>query len=185
MLGLRVARLDLLRGGVEVAEILVDVRGHLMFGPPKTKAAHRSVPIPRVVVDALQEHTAGLDSSELVFRAPEGGPVRASSFRRRVWVPAVERAGLDPLRIHDLRHTAVSFWMAAGASPNEIARRAGHTSVAVVLDRYGHDQLGRQQGVTDALDAMATRANTHIAQVLDLPRPARGLHEAVEGGGPS
>jgi integrase len=185
MLGLRVARLDLMRGEVDVAEILVDVQGHLMFGPPKTKAGHRSVPIPRVVVHALQEHTAGLDSNDLVFRAPEGGPVRASGFRRRVWAPAVKAAGLEPFRIHDLRHTAVSFWMAAAASPNEIARRAGHTSVAVVLDRYGHDQVGKEQGVTEALDAMATQASTHVAQVLDLPRPARGLDDVVEGGGAS
>ena len=42
------------------------------------------------------------------------------------------------LRPHDLRHTAVAFWIAAGASPKEIATRAGHTSVVTVLDRYGH-----------------------------------------------
>lgn len=47
-------------------------------------------------------------------------------------------AGLAPLRIHDLRHTAVALWIAAGANPKQIAVRAGHTSVSVVLDRYGH-----------------------------------------------
>ncbi len=31
------------------------------------------------------------------------------------------------LRMHDLRHSAVALWIAAGASPNEIAARAGHT----------------------------------------------------------
>jgi integrase len=45
---------------------------------------------------------------------------------------------LTPLRIHDLRHTAVALWIAAGANPKQIAARAGHTSVSVVLDRYGH-----------------------------------------------
>jgi len=29
-------------------------------------------------------------------------------------------------------------WIAAGANPKQIAVRAGHTSVSVVLDRYGH-----------------------------------------------
>lgn len=48
------------------------------------------------------------------------------------------QAGLSPLRPHDLRHTAVSLWAPAGATPNEVAARAGHTSVAVVLDRYWH-----------------------------------------------
>lgn len=50
MLGLRAARVDLLRRRIEVAEILVEVRGHISFGPPKTRAGQRSVPLPRSAV---------------------------------------------------------------------------------------------------------------------------------------
>jgi integrase len=50
----------------------------------------------------------------------------------------VAEANLAALRIHDLRHTTVALWIAAGASPKEVAQRAGHTSVSFVLDRYGH-----------------------------------------------
>lgn len=42
-----------------------------------------------------------------------------------------------------------------GATPVEVARRAGHTSVGTVLDRYGHLQPGMQGQVTDALDQLA------------------------------
>jgi len=52
--------------------------------------------------------------------------------------PATRKAGLDGLRIHDLRHTAVALWIAAGTGPKEVATRAGHTSVSFTLDRYGH-----------------------------------------------
>jgi integrase len=45
-------------------------------------------------------------------------------------VPATKAAGLQGLRIHDLRHTAVALWIAAGATPKEVAVRAGHTSVS-------------------------------------------------------
>ena len=45
---------------------------------------------------------------------------------------------LYSLRIHDLRHTAVALWIAAGAYPKEVAARAGHSSVSFTLDRYGH-----------------------------------------------
>ena len=62
----------------------------------------------------------------------------STRFRRRVWRPATRAAGLDGLRIHDLRHTAVALWIAAGANPKEVAARAGHTSVSFTLDRYGH-----------------------------------------------
>lgn len=71
------------------------------------------------------------------FESPDGFALRPSSFRPRFSNPAVEAAGLTPLRIHDLRHTAVSLWIADTANPKQVAVRAGHSSVSVVLDRYG------------------------------------------------
>ena len=115
------------------------------------------MPLPRVVIDALSAHLAAAPGSpdDYLFQAPNGGPVRVSSWRSRYWTPATKRAGLHPLRAHDLRHTAVAFWIAAGASPKEIANRAGHTSVVTVLDRYGTSCRGSEERVTDALDSMA------------------------------
>jgi hypothetical protein len=42
------------------------------------------------------------------------------------------------LRIHDLRHTAVALWIAAGANLKEVSARGGYASVRFTLDRYGH-----------------------------------------------
>ena len=47
------------------------------------------------------------------------------AFRARIWRPATRNAELDGLRIHDLRHTAVALWIAAGPTPKEVAARAG------------------------------------------------------------
>jgi integrase len=139
MLGLRWKRVDLLRRRVDIAETLVSIGGHITFGPPKTKAAVRTVPLPSFVCDELSRRAVQpVDPEGLVFESPEGFPVRATLFRRRVWRPAVAAAGLEPFRIHDLRHTAVSLWVAEGANPKHVAAMAGHTSVSVVLDRYGH-----------------------------------------------
>jgi integrase len=158
--GLRRGRVDLLRRRIDVVENLGEVRGHHVFGPPKTRAGRRSVPIPGTVADVLAEHVHGLGPDDFVFPAPEGGPMRAGLFRRRFWLPGTSAAGVAPLRIHDLRHTAVAMWIAAGASPKEIAVRAGHSSVATVLDRYGHLQPGSEDKVNDALDAMFLAAST-------------------------
>jgi integrase len=57
------------------------------------------------------------------------------------------------LRIHDLRHTAIALWIAAGANPKQIAVRAGHTSVSVVLDRYGHLFPDHDRALLEALQA--------------------------------
>jgi integrase len=66
-------------------------------------------------------------------------------------------AGLDGLRIHDLRHTAVALWIAAGANPKEVAAGPGHTSVSFTLDRYGHLYPDADQALRDRLDALACR----------------------------
>ena len=170
MAALRRSRVDLLRGRVDVVETLVEVNGHHHFGPPKTRQGRRTVPLPRSVLAELERHVAGLGPDDLVFTAPEGGPLRRSLFHRRFWAPATEAAGVAPLRIHDLRHTAVAFWIAAGASSKEIAHRAGHASVVTVLDRYGHLLPGEEDRVTDALDLMAQAATARPATALTLLR---------------
>jgi len=52
----------------------------------------------------------------------------------------------------------VAFWIAAGAQPLEVARRAGQTSVVTVLDRYGHLLPRTDDSVSDALDELAAGA---------------------------
>lgn len=106
-----------------------------------------------------------------MFTAPHGGPPRRAAFRSRVWLPAIRRAGLDGLRIHDLRHTAIALWIAAGANPKEVAARAGHTSVAFTLDRYGHLYPDADEAPRDRLDAMLAAARpAPDADVRRLPR---------------
>ena len=139
MLGLRWGRVDLVGRRIQVSETLVDVESTIHFGPPKTKASVRAVSMPSFVADELAAMKgANAVPGDLVFLSPAGTPVRPSQFRVRFWEPAVRNAGLSPLRIHDLRHTAVSLWIASGANPKQVAALAGHTSVSVVLDRYGH-----------------------------------------------
>jgi integrase len=128
--GLRRGRVDLLRGTVDVAEIVVEVHGQLYTGPPKTRAGRRTVGLPRAVVEELAAHMGPVGPADAyVFTAERGGTLRTSNFRVKVWLPAVRAAGLAPLRPHDLRHTAVALWIAAGANPKEVSVRAGHTSV--------------------------------------------------------
>ena len=93
-----------------------------------------------------------------------------------MWLPAIRAAGLVPLRPHDLRHTAVALWIAAGANPKEVSVRAGHTSVAFTLDRYGHLFPGHDDELRDRLDAMHAQGLQAVpgGAVVELPRgPAR------------
>ncbi|MFT3851948.1 MAG: site-specific integrase [Ilumatobacteraceae bacterium] len=159
MLALRWQAVDETNSRVNVTSTLTDLAGHLSFGPPKTKASVRMVTLPRFVIDELTANTPGTPSPDaLVFRSPEGHTIRPGLLRRRFWTPAVATAQLAPLRIHDLRHTAIALWIAAGANPKQIATRAGHTSVAVVLDRYGHLLPQHDDPLIQALEAQGRSA---------------------------
>jgi integrase len=146
---------DLAAGTVQVVEVITEPKGTQHVGPPKTRAGRRTVGLPRFVVDVVAELLAGPGEPEdYVFAGPQGGVLRVSLFRSRFWRPAVQAAGLDGLRIHDLRHTAVALWIAAGANPKEVAARAGHASVSFTLDRYGHLYPEADLSLRDRLDAM-------------------------------
>ena len=90
----------------------------------------------------------------LVFTAPHGGMLDLNHFRRRTWDKAVKAAGLEPLRIHDMRHTAASLAIKAGADVKVIQRMLGHASAAMTLDRYGHLMPGQAEAVADRLDVL-------------------------------
>ncbi|MFC3382792.1 tyrosine-type recombinase/integrase [Couchioplanes azureus] len=151
---LRVARLDLLRRRVVVAVAFSEVGGELIEGTPKNHQ-RRSVPIPRFLVDELAARVAGKGRDDLVFTAPNGGPLRNTNFRPRVFQPAAESIGLAGLTPHDLRHTAASLAVAAGANVKAVQRMLGHASASMTLDVYA-GLFG------DDLDAVATRLDEAV-----------------------
>jgi integrase len=121
---------------------VAEVEGVLMEDAPvKSKASERSISAPVELIDLLADHlrhTGRTDPGDLVFQAPEGGPLRAGNFRNRVWQPAVKRVGLEGFTFHSLRHSSVGFMVAAGAHPLIIQGRIGHASVSTTMDIYGH-----------------------------------------------
>lgn len=133
---------------------------------PKSSAGRRSLTMPSIVVEALAEHAARENAREgaigartgLVFTAANGGPVDVNNFGARVWRPAVDAAGLDPLRLHDLRHTCASLAISTGASVKVIQSMLGHASAAMTLDTYGHLMPSESEAVADRLDALVRRA---------------------------
>jgi integrase len=104
LVNLRRRHVDLRRGTVDVVEQVTELAGRLTVGPPKSTAGRRTVTLPASVLPALAEHLerwAEPGPDGLVFPAPEGGFLRHSNFRRRVWLPATKAAGLQGLRFHD------------------------------------------------------------------------------------
>jgi integrase len=73
----------------------------------------------------------------LVFTSPDGRPVHLEMFRREVWLPALELAGLERRPFYSCRHTFAVFSLRAGVPVNDLARELGHANVAVTYQTYG------------------------------------------------
>ena len=73
-----------------------------------------------------------------VFPGRDGGASDQGSLRRRVLVPAAERAKLSGVGFHTLRHTCASMLIESGLSPLRLQRWMGHHSPAFTLETYGH-----------------------------------------------
>ena len=130
---LRVRNVDPLRRRLAIEESATEVDGAMVFGPPKSHQ-RRSVPVPRSLIDELGAPCHGKGPNDLVFCAPKGG------------VP------------HELRHTAASLAVAAGANVKAVQRMLGHASAAMTLDVYSGLFDDDLDAVADRIDAASQAA---------------------------
>jgi integrase len=99
----------------------------------------RTVPLVPDLLPIVDRWGAGKAPGAWLFGAPQGGPLRESNWKRSVgWSAATSAAGVPGFRVHDLRHTAASVWLAAGADPKVVQRVLGHATAAMTMDLYGH-----------------------------------------------
>ncbi len=80
--------------------------GRSVVGPPKTRAGIRTVPLPRVVVDAFNPRIKDRPPDEPAVTSPNGAMLRSNNWRRHThWNNVLKTTHLAPLTIHELRHT--------------------------------------------------------------------------------
>ena len=116
--------------------------------PPKTERAVRDVVLMPALGEALRQHkteTRFNHPDDYVFTTRTGTPHHAPHIGLRALKPALEKAGLQPVRWHDLRHTFASLLVAGGANITFVSRQLGHTSSQITLGIYAHLLDGDEQ----------------------------------------
>ena len=163
---LRWRHIDFARGEVKI-ETRVDAYGE--EDVTKTAAGMRTIPLAQPLILMLKEwklRTKRKKDDELVFPNRRGWYTGHDNMIKRKFLPMFDALAKkheeDPTRHpeppprfnwHALRHFAVSCWIEAGLSPKTVQTFAGHSSLQVTMDRYGH--LFKSDDHKKAMDAIA------------------------------
>lgn len=135
-------------------------------GPPKTDHGYRTLHLPSEIYHRVIGHIDagyGTTDGKWLFANRRGGPMSTQyvanylwhAGRGTNWAEAVAEAGHPGLRVHDLRHSAISNWVRAGIAVTLIAEWAGHGSVSYVLDTYGHNLDEDRRAAADKVLALS------------------------------
>ncbi len=110
------------------------------LGEPKSRAGRRSIPIGPFVINTLKEWKLRSPKGELnlVFPTKRGTVQAHENVLNRRFKPLRNEQKVKAFRWHDLRHFAVSLWIEQGFSIKAVQTFAGHSSVQMTMDRYGH-----------------------------------------------
>lgn len=163
-IGTHVHRVSIAQKRYDVHETYDDRIGDIKAYPKGRRK--RSVPLPPWLATLLEEHMdeaahasscgvahrgRGKCRSALLFPGVDGA-LEYSRWRRTIWDPAVSRAGIGDVTIHDLRHTYASWVIQDGGTIEQVCDLLGHSSI-VVTQRYTHLAQTRWDGVRDILTA--------------------------------
>jgi integrase len=165
--GLRVKNVDVNRRRIHIAENAVYVGGKIIVGTPKSHAV-RGVAFPPSLAARLLVQCADKSPEMLVF-GDGTNHLRPSTIRNGWLTRAVERCQqrdetFPRVTIHDLRHTAASLAISAGANVKVVQRMLGHASAAMTLDAYA--------GLfDDDLDTVALALDRARSDASASPRP--------------
>lgn len=168
--GLRDEDVDLDSNVIHVRHGWDDVEGEI---DPKSKKGARDVPVAAVLRRYLLEQRArtGRRGSDLFFGRTAAVPFTPSTVRKHAlgaWAAAAVcaffrreplGAELEPIGLHECRHTYVSWMHEVGFSLERIGDYVGHSS-AYMTDRYRHLRDGHQKEAVDIIDAYLAQRTT-------------------------
>ena len=123
------------------------LNGRDVITTPKTKKSNRTIKMPKFLCEEMQEYIGMLyeiGEDERLFQITK-------SYLHHEMDRGAKAAGVKRIRIHDLRHSAISLLIEMGFSALAIAERVGHESIDITY-RYAHLFPTKQTEMADKLD---------------------------------
>lgn len=156
LLGLRWRDVDLDMATLSITQVMHHLNdGRTIFQEPKSQKGKRQIALSPSAVLALRDHKqqqelarlltgVPLKADDLVFSHPDGSPLLPNSVTH-AFIKVIRRAGLNGIRLHDLRHTHATLMLRQGIHPKIVQERLGHATISITLDTYSHVTPGLQQ----------------------------------------
>jgi integrase len=184
--GLRWTDVDLHAGQLSVVRQRTTAGYDVHEGPPKSAASRRTVALDQHTVRVLRQHrerqhqrhatrnASGKlwQDSGYVFTGPDGMPIHPGHLTQRLRL-LVGRAGLPPIRLHDLRHRAATLARAAGADLKAVQDQLGHATIQLTADIYTSVLPDSQREAAEATARLvldAGKPGAEIRRQLSLDR---------------
>jgi integrase len=194
--GLRWSDVDLGRSEIRVERSWDEYEGAI---DPKSETSARTVPILAILRDYLDAHKLATDrdDDELVFGRTVADAFVASTARHRALAAwgavneeereAAEREErkpklLEPITLHECRHTFASLLIDAGANAKAIQAFMGHSTIEMTFDQYGHLMPGSRDQTRELVDRYldAALSDARVAAAAADPAPLVPQPSAVE-----
>ena len=132
---------------VTISKSYQRIKGREVITSPKTVKSNRTIKMPQFLCDEMQEYIGmhyEIGENERLFQVTK-------SYLHHEMDRGAKAAGVKRIRIHDLRHSAISLWLEMGFSALAIADRVGHESIDITY-RYAHLFPNKQTEMADKLD---------------------------------
>ncbi len=149
---------------VTIQRTMSGYASHRSVNPPKTKTGRRVLDLSSYLVEVLESHRA----QQALEREVRGDEWQEGEWvfttRNGTWLsPAhvymhfkklAKQSGLpEDMRIHDLRHTMATYWLANGVPIKVVSERLGHANIGITLQIYAHVMPGMQAKASEEMDA--------------------------------
>jgi integrase len=156
VVGLRVLDLDMLRRRAAISENAVQSGTQIHVGTTKGHK-QRTVPLPGFLLPYLARECEGKHRDDLLWSGDDGEHLRRPHPTSGRFAKAVAASGIPRATPHDLRHTAASLAVSAGANVKAVQKMLGHASAAMTLDIYADLFDDDLEAVATALDQARSR----------------------------
>ena len=147
LLALTPADFDFEKGTVSINKSYQRLNGQDLITTPKTEKSNRVITMPQFLAEEIQDYIKllyGIGPDDRMFTVTK-------SYLHREMDRGAKEAGVPRIRIHDIRHSAVSLLIDMGFSATAIADRVGHESIDITYN-YAHLFPSKQAEMADKLN---------------------------------